>query len=369
MIDIGSGLASRPVGRSIAAFALVASLSVVAGSADTATAAADVCELTKEELTITDLPAGRSVIKCDAVGRVVTYEGTGVTVPEPGTAVTVDALSVDGESHGFTMEVDSNGIVSYDLSEADSADASTVGSDITDNATPPEGAPSEESDSVDADASDTGTGAELAEYDVTSSPSACNDGTYSTADRKEYGTYEWYVGDGGMPAGLSQENAKWAFWDAIDNITESYNNCGYSDQVGAEMNYRGPTAREANINSSNSCTSRDSMSTWDAGNLKDRTVALTCSWTWPMPGVKNDLREADVRFNTTENDFTNKPTSSCVGKIDLRSVATHEAGHVFGLKDLYGSDENLTMYGESFFCSTKARTLGKGDVLGLRSIY
>ncbi|WP_370880927.1 hypothetical protein [Streptomyces africanus] len=31
--------------------------------------------------------------------------------------------------------------------------------------------------------------------------------------------------------------------------------------------------------------------------------------------------------------------------------------------------ENLTMYTNSSTCNTKARTLGKGDVLALRSIY
>jgi hypothetical protein len=103
--------------------------------------------------------------------------------------------------------------------------------------------------------------------------------------------------------------------------------------------------------------------------LKNGVVATTCSWTWPTPGVKNDLREADVRFNTHDYDFTNRVTSSCSNKYDVRSVGTHEAGHIFGLKDIYGSHSNLTMCGSSIECSTRARTLGKGDVLGLRSIY
>ncbi|WLQ43178.1 hypothetical protein P8A22_26585 [Streptomyces laculatispora] len=89
----------------------------------------------------------------------------------------------------------------------------------------------------------------------------------------------------------------------------------------------------------------------------------------PSAGVKNDLREADVRYNTTDYDFTNKVTSSCWNKFDIRSVGTHEAGHVFGLKDIAGAHNNLTMYEGSNRCLTGARTPGKGDVLGLRSIY
>lgn len=202
------------------------------------------------------------------------------------------------------------------------------------------------------------------------SPSACSDGTYATKDQKEYGTYNWYIGDGGLPAGLSKNDALWSFYETLDNITESNNNCGYSDQVGAhKANFLDYTSYEADVNSSNQCTSRDGLSTWDAGNLASGTVAITCSWTWPTPGVKNDLREADVRFNTTDYDFTNKPTASCSNKYDVRSVGTHEAGHVFGLKDICGAHDNLTMYGSSILCSTRARTLAKGDVLGLRSIY
>ncbi|MGY3201463.1 matrixin family metalloprotease [Streptomyces sp. TE5632] len=360
------------IGRTIMAFTLAASLSAVAGSANPASAAPDVCELTKEELTVRDLPAGSSVIKCDAVGRVVTYDGAGVTVPPPGTAVSVDSLTTSGESHGFTMEVDANGIVSYELTEAESADSSVAGSDTADSLTPTTtpGDVTLEADDTDADASDSSEGAEVAAVDAAGSPGACSDGTYATKDLKEYGTYNWYIGDGGLPAGMSHNDAIWVFYDALDAITESYNNCGYSDQVDAhKANYLSKTSYEADINTSSQCTDRDGLSTWDAGNLKNGVVATACTWSWPTPGVKNDLREADVRFNTHDYDFTNKVTSSCSNKYDVRSVGTHEAGHVFGLKDIYGSHNNLTMFGSSIECSTRARTLGKGDVLGLRSIY
>ncbi|MFH9428066.1 matrixin family metalloprotease [Streptomyces sp. NPDC017615] len=359
------------IGRAIIAFALAASLSAVADSAHAGTGGADVCELDEGELTVSDLPAGSSVIKCDAVGRVVTYDGTGVTVPEPGTAVSVDALITDSSTHGFTLEVASDGIVSYDLIDA-SADTSTTGSDVPDTLSNPAqtaGDLSQESDGTATDASDASADAEVADVDAASSTGACSDGAYTTADRKEYGTYNWYIGDGGMPGGLSRTDAKWAFYDAIDNITDSYNNCGYSDSVGAKTNFLSETSYEADVNTSSQCTDRDGLSTWDAGDLKSGVVATTCSWTWPMPGVKNDLREADVRFNTHDYDFTNKPTSSCSNKYDIRSVGTHEAGHVFGLGHVGSGHENLTMYTNSFVCSTKARTLGKGDVLGLRGIY
>jgi hypothetical protein len=46
-----------------------------------------------------------------------------------------------------------------------------------------------------------------------------------------------------------------------------------------------------------------------------------------------------------------------------------ETGHVFGLGRVGLGHSNLTMYPTSFTCKTITRTLGKGDVLALRSIY
>ncbi|GGX18083.1 hypothetical protein [Streptomyces lomondensis] len=111
----------------------------------------------------------------------------------------------------------------------------------------------------------------MADADALAAPGARSDGAYSTADRKEYGTYNWYIGDGGMPGGLSRTDAKWAFYDAINNLTDSYNNCGYGDSVGAKTNFLSQTNCEADINSSFKCTDRDELSTWDAGASRATT--------------------------------------------------------------------------------------------------
>ena len=362
------------------AFALAASISLAGGGAyadDGGLDGPQVCPPATGELTVDTLPTGTSVITCPVVGRVVTYGGTGVTVPEPNTAVNVDKLTVDGETEGFSLEVSADGIVSYNLSGS-SPDAPTGGIDEPDSLGNPVTTPddvTDEPDSVDPDALDSSSGVEpeLPDVDSPTATGACSDGAYSTFDLKEYGTYNWYIGDGGMPGALSRSSAQAAFADTINNITDSYNNCGYGDSVSARSHYSGTTTYEADVNSNDTCTARDGKSTWDAGNLKNDTVGITCSWSWAMWGVKNDLREADVRFNTTDYDFTNSPTSSCWSRnphqIDIRSVGTHEAGHVFGLGHVSTEHPNLTMTIQSDWCTTKFRTLGKGDVLGLRSIY
>jgi hypothetical protein len=55
---------------------------------------------------------------------------------------------------------------------------------------------------------------------------------------------------------------------------------------------------------------------------------------------------------------------------DIRNTATHEAGHTFGLADLYTSDAfDLTMYGYSSPGYVYKRSLGYGDILGIQELY
>ncbi|WP_345685896.1 matrixin family metalloprotease [Streptomyces coeruleoprunus] len=187
---------------------------------------------------------------------------------------------------------------------------------------------------------------------------------------EEIHTYTWYVGDGGMPGGLTQAQAYAAFADAIDNITKTYNDCGISDTVDAKSSYAGTSTYEADINASSQCTPRDEQNTWDAGDLAAGHLAVTCSWT--VDGTTSNLRElveADVRYNTTDNNFTNSPSSSCVNLYDIRAVGTHEAGHVFGMDHVSAAHPDLTMSPSINACDTSDRTLGRGDYLTLEAIY
>lgn len=120
-------------------------------------------------------------------------------IPDPGIAVGSTAIMGEGVSESATVqiEVSPDGKISY-TQEADS-------------------------------------GVQIAG----TSPAACSDASYSVNDLKEYGTYDWYVGDGGMPGALSQSEAASAFGDAIDNITASYNNCGIADTVYGPRRTRG----------------------------------------------------------------------------------------------------------------------------------
>ncbi|MFE6166197.1 matrixin family metalloprotease [Streptomyces sp. NPDC056486] len=355
-------------------FALILSATTI--SVGPQVMAAERCVLPEGELSISELPSGSSAIECDAIGRMVAYGNTGVTVPQPGMTVEVDSLTVSGEIDGFALSVSKDGIVSYGLGE-ENTESTVGGSDVPDDlsgtVTTP-GDKTEESDSDGADESDIpqeGDVPVLTEDDFhTTALSACWDGAYKHKGWAEYGTYNWYIGDGGMPGALSRTQAMWAFTESIHNIVNP-NVCGYNDGVDAWSKYKGTTTYEADINTSGKCTDRDGKSTWDAGNLPSGTLAVTCSFSASLPpGMKDDLTEADVRFNTQDYNFTNNPTSSCRNKFDIRSVGTHEAGHAFGLGHVTGRDhENLTMQPYVGSCETQSRSLGKGDILGLKKIY
>ncbi|MDX3800903.1 matrixin family metalloprotease [Streptomyces sp. AK04-3B] len=315
-------------GRAITAFLLAVTLAAACVGQAPRTPS---CPPARGELTVDDLPAGSSVLDCPAVGRVITHDGAGLAVPEPGTTVSVDALTADGSAHGFTLTVAADGTVSYAY-EAARTEAVRGGR---------------------ADA-----------------PAPCADAAYATAGRKEYGTYEWFLGDGRLPGGISRAEARRAFEDAVATITASRNDCGLDDRVAAKARYLATTSSKADIDRETRCMRPDGLSVWDTGDLGGDAVATTCSWSRPAPGGgPEELLEADVRFNTHDHAFTDDPSGACTRAYDLRSVATHEAGHVFGLGHSGPGHENLTMFASSFACSTSARTLGKGDVLGLRSLY
>ncbi len=364
-----AGRHPRLVGRAVLAFVIAASLGVAAGSAQADTSAIPICPTT-DELSVYELPTGLNVNTCDVEGVVVTYDGTGIEIPEPDTAVSIDSLSEDGTEHGFTLTVAADGKVSYDLSEVNT-ESSTAGADRAD-VVRPHLSPAdltEESGSTEAEAP-APDGVAMSEVDATGVPGACSDGAYTTLDRKEYGTYNWYIGDGSFPAAMTRGEALLYFTDSIYRIESSHNNCGYTDQVPAKAHYAGMTTYEADISSNGTCTARDGKSTWDAGNLESGTIASVCAHTWPNPAGKNDLREADVRFNIADYDFTKQPTSSCNDRYhDVLNAGTHEAGHIFGLGHVGAGHSNLTMYSDADRCEIKKRTLGKGDVMGLRSLY
>ena len=98
--------------------------------------------------------------------------------------------------------------------------------------------------------------------------------------------------------------------------------------------------------------------------LSSGTIAVTI--TWYAPTIARPALESDAAYNAN---YAWRLDGSA-GGYDLQHIATHEVGHTFGLADLYDSaDSCLTMYGYGSTGQTHARTLGEGDVVGLRKLY
>lgn len=98
--------------------------------------------------------------------------------------------------------------------------------------------------------------------------------------------------------------------------------------------------------------------------LSARTIALTTTWysTDTFLAV-----ESDQAYSTSYG----WSLSGAANRMDLQNIATHEIGHSFGLTHPETLSENscLTMYATAGYGETHKRTLGDGDVLGIRAVY
>jgi hypothetical protein len=141
----------------------------------------------------------------------------------------------------------------------------------------------------------------------------------------------------------------------IDAIQAAFST--WDDNTGANLFwYNGST--ETNT------ATLDNTNTVFWGPIPNRNViAVTTIW---YTRQTKQIVDADIEMNS------NLPwsNSGASGAFDIQDIATHEAGHVCGLGDLYNAPASeLTMYGYSSTGETKKDSLGAGDVLGIHVLY
>ncbi|HEY1534564.1 MAG TPA: hypothetical protein VGF76_11110 [Polyangiaceae bacterium] len=108
----------------------------------------------------------------------------------------------------------------------------------------------------------------------------------------------------------------------------------------------------------------------------ENDLALTVTFSDPKTG---EVVEADMIFNSTHpygllpyqaavGAMTTSDMSSCEQRYDLQSIATHEAGHFFGLGEDYDSTV-ATMYYTTGRCETNKRILQGTDETTMDALY
>lgn len=183
--------------------------------------------------------------------------------------------------------------------------------------------------------------------------SSCNDGGYlKSGQRWSDNRYGWQWNPSTFGSDSDTLRALELGAQAWDLTKDS---CDFGDITTITPLYQGPNGLAAGT--------LDHVNTVDKGNVAafgcEGTLACTMVWY-----DANGAVEADIRFS----DQVRWSDSGERGAYDYRAVATHEFGHFIGLSDLHDSP-NLTMYYATQVGSTNPRTLGRGDVLGLRQLY
>lgn len=156
-------------------------------------------------------------------------------------------------------------------------------------------------------------------------------------------------------------NAATAIRAAHSRWNDTSNGCGFNDTAESTNFVYGGDA------STGFHTYADGVNVVDFGSMSNigvsdpAVIAVTANFTSGGRIVQSDIRLSTSRAWTT---------SGAAGAFDIEAVVTHEVGHRLGLDDLGSTtNSNLTMYGRTSPGSIKQRTLGKGDILGMRALY
>lgn len=94
------------------------------------------------------------------------------------------------------------------------------------------------------------------------------------------------------------------------------------------------------------------------------TIAVTTTWYYRGSGV---AVESDGQYNT----YYAWATDGRSDAMDVLNIVTHEVGHSFGLDHPRSTPSTacLTMYAYASEGETQKRTLGSGDIYGIRAAY
>jgi len=271
---------------------------------------------------------------CVLDGRTITHGGLSVPVPVRGAGVAAEAQDVAGD-HSLIVTTGSDGVITVEADEHEHATALRANRAIR----------------------------------VQSAATAtCSDGTYRLSGWKLRGPYVWYYNWRGAPASVASGAAD-AIYYGSRTAAIGANSCGQRATVNITQQYRSYTTRTAQIDGAGRCTGNDgyNVTSWRA--MSGSWLAMTCTY-FVVSGNARHVTNSDAAFDTSGTAWFNTMPRGCRTAYDLRSVATHERGHTFGLGHVSQNvNPNQVMTPALHACSTAKRSLGLGDYRGLAHLY
>lgn len=186
-------------------------------------------------------------------------------------------------------------------------------------------------------------------------PPPVDNTAYKLLGVKLPGTVSYYVNPSGATAGaLTEIEVAFETWDRVTGA-ELFNSALQTTALGL---------------------SKDGQSTvsW-VGIAPSTIIAMTRLWYWDDndPNTLDPIEEFDIVFNALLKwgiDPDDVGPLKLKSAYDVHNIATHEAGHVVGLGDLYeDAYRELTMYGYSAKSETIKISLEAGDITGAQKLY
>jgi predicted Zn-dependent protease len=275
-----------------------------------------------------------SVGAATATHGTLARSGVRLDAPPPGLGVALTAVTIRGEALALVLETDLAGVTRVVEHEASEALAQQLDG-------------------------------------VAASPGACKDGMYTLIGFSWPEAWAWRFRASSTPLGLRKATVESQLRASVRSITAARNDCGMPDRVNARARYLGRTQARPGIRSDATCGRRDGQNVVGFGALPGFIAGLTCTtYTVPSRGRGRAI-ESDVLLNRRVAWSLKRATCSRANnEVMLRSVASHEFGHVFGLGHVpEATHGRLTMSESIGPCDDSAFTLGRGDVLGLQRLY
>lgn len=345
------------------AYALVVASTVslvLFGTSPTAQATDPACPPATSTVAIEDIPADANVLQCDMVGVTVTDGEMAAVIPGPGQAVEAIGEGVETTST-LSIEVADSGILDFDAETVPTEGVAAGAGSYT----------GDEPEDPNYFEDPTMLAARLPECSFE------ND-RYVTLKNasgnpiwiRNHGVWEWRLNEDAVPNALILSNVRDAIRQGINHAFNGFTNCNMTGGLGNLGPYRaeliGATTRTTDIRSHEfGCLDSDGINVVGFGDLPAGKLAVACIFS-----NGSDIESADMRFNKVDYGWLAQAGDDCKAKYEIRSLATHEAGHWLGLADLSANAHYyLTMYGGATPCQSHKYTLGRGDIRGLHWLY